>query len=385
MGYDTGSISCQRYAVTGDAPDAADEGLLARLKEASITDGVGLPDEVEVGFCGGRHVLDNRFDHGHNVYNDALHFGLRVDTNRAPGELRRAYQAIEEDALAAGNPSGFPTKQQRREAKDAADGKLDDEARAGRHRRSKMTPMLWDLPAGVLYGPASATVYERLAGLFDRALGLNLVPLTSGTLALRRLEGSGRRRDYEDLKPTAFADGPEGEGQRPEYPWVAKGPEAKDFLGNEFLLWLWHRGQVLREPAAGATAFVDRSLDLHCAYGQTGRDGLRGDGPGMMPEALGGLRTGKVPRKMGLIVDADAGQFSLTLAAETLAAGGLKLPAVDDADGGGEARVLFEERVTLLRGLLGAARRDVRRVPRRAGRREVGGRGRRGPRLDQAR
>jgi hypothetical protein len=33
------------------------------------------------------------------------------------------------------------------------------------------------------------------------------------------------------------------------------------------------------------TIYIDRSLDLDCAYGQTGRDSLKGDGPSRMPEA----------------------------------------------------------------------------------------------------
>ena len=68
--------------------------------------------------------------------------------------------------------------------------------------------------------------------------------MTAGSLALRLLEPHGRRRDYEDLRPTRFVTGPEGESQFPEYPWVAKGPEPKDFLGNEFLLWLWHEADA---------------------------------------------------------------------------------------------------------------------------------------------
>ena len=346
MGYDTGSLSFARYAVTGDAPTSVDEDLLKTLAGATITTGVGLPDEVEVGFCGGRHVLDTRFEHGRSVFNDALHVAVRTDTNKVPGDLKRAYQAMEEDALSAGNPSGFPTKQNKKDAKDTAGRRVDEEVRSGQHRRSKMTPLLWDLTTHTLYGPGGDSAREKLQDLFHRTLSLNLVPLSSGVLALRHLETAGKRREYEDLRPTKFADGPEGPGQEAEYPWVAKGPEAKDFLGNEFLLWLWHKAQVERDTVAGVSLFLDRALDLDCVYGQTGRDGLRGDGPGVMPEAIDALRSGKVPRKAGLIADADAGQFAFTLNAEAMSVGGLKLPPIEDAD---DARVLFEERVTLLR------------------------------------
>ena len=57
------------------------------------------------------------------------------------------------------------------------------------------------------------------------------------------------------------------------------------------------------------TIFIDKSLDLDCAYGQTGKDTLRGDGPSRMPEARDALRTGKLPRKAGLILDVNRQQY----------------------------------------------------------------------------
>jgi hypothetical protein len=65
-----------------------------------------------------------------------------------------------------------------------------------------------------------------------------------------------------------------------------------------------------------------------------------------MPEAKDGLRTGKVPRKAGLIIDANGIQSSLTVNGEALAVGGLKLPDVEEAD---SPRVVFEERIGMLR------------------------------------
>ena len=154
------------------------------------------------------------------------------------------------------------------------------------------------------------------------------------------------------MRPTRFVVGPEGEGQVPDYPWVAKGAEPKDFLGNEYLLWLWHeaeaRNGTIDTDHGAVTVFIDKSLDLDCAYGQTGKDSLRGDGPSRMPEARDALRTGKLPRKAGLILDVKKQQFNLTLGGDSLSVSGAKLPEVEDAE---SPRVLFEERVSLLRDL----------------------------------
>lgn len=177
--------------------------------------------------------------------------------------------------------------------------------------------------------------------------------MTAGSIALGYIEKSSGRRDYEDLRPTRFAPGPEGEGQHPEYPWVAKGPEPKDFLGNEFMLWLWnqadlHVGELKTDSGNEVTIFIDRDLELDCAYGQTGKDRIHGDGPTRTPEARDGLRVGKVPRKIGLLMHVNKADYSMSLNAETFAVGSAKLPDVEDA---GTPRGLFEERITLLRDL----------------------------------
>ena len=354
MGFPSGSVSFRRFAVVGKSPSAPDQALLDKLSEHALRPAeVGVPDEVEYGWCGGHHVFDGAFSFDHNVFADALHFAMRVDTNKVPGELKKAYQIMEEEAVAAGNPSGFISKNQKREAKETVRAKIEDELRSGRFRRSKLVPVLWDVANAMLYCSATGSTFERLAELFERSFELQLHPITAGSLALQALEPKGRRRDYEDFRPTRFVHGPNGESEYPEYPWVAKGPEPKDFLGNEFLLWLWHEadhrsGVVATESAKDVTLYIDRSLDLDCAYGQTGRDSLRGDGPSRMPEARDALRSGKLPRKAGLVVDVFKEQFSLTLSAESLAIGTARLPDIEDAE---TPRVVFEERIGLVRDL----------------------------------
>jgi hypothetical protein len=353
MGFSSGSISMRRFVVIGDQPKSVEPSLLEALAEhALVSADDGVPPEVEYGWCGGRHILDNRFDFDRNVFNDSVHFAMRVDTSRVPAELRNAYKIMEEEAVTLSNPSGFISRKQKSAVKETLARKLDGELRSGKFRRSRLTPVLWDLPAASIYSPAAGAAAEKLMELFERTFGLELQPLTAGSIALKTLESHGRRRDYEDLRPTRFVLGPDGEGQYPEYPWAAKGPQPKDFLGNEFLLWLWHdadeRDGTIETESGDAALFIDRSLDLDCAYGLSGRDSLRGDGPGRMPEARDALRTGKLPRKAGLILDFSNQQFSLTFNAESFSMTTARLPNVDEAD---TPRALFEERVALMRDL----------------------------------
>jgi hypothetical protein len=353
MGFESGSISFRRFAVVGNQPETIDQSVLDRLAEFALRPGeVGVPEEAEYGWSGGRHVLDDQFSFENNVFADALSFALRIDTNKVPSELAKAYKLIEQDTLAKGNPSGFISKKQKKEAKETAQRKVDKELRSGKYRRSKLVSILWDLPSSTLYASVSGKSEEMLHEIFERTFDLTLQPLSAGALGLRLLEAHGKRRDYEDARPTRFVFGPEGESQQAEYPWVAKGPEAKDFYGNEFMLWLWqqadtHAGTVkTSDNDREVSILFDRTLDLDCVFGQSGRDSLRGTGVTHMPEALDALRSGKVPRKAGLIIDASGMQYSLTLGAETFGFGALKLPEVEEAE---NPRVVFEERVAMLR------------------------------------
>jgi hypothetical protein len=356
MGFSSGSVSFRRFAVVGkskDMPKIADQDLLDKLAAHALKPGeFGAADDVEYGWGGGRHIFDQQFSLDRNVFNDCLAFALRIDTNKVPGDVKRAHEMMEEEAVAKGNPSGFISKQQKKAVKEVVREKIEEESNSGKYRRSKLVPILWDIPNRVIYCTATGSTMEKLMEIFERTFSLELEPLSAGSLALKLLEAKGKRREYEDFRPTRFAFGPDGESQPAEYPWVAKGPEPKDFLGNEFLVWLWHEadartGVVIAEGVGEVTVFLDRALDLDCVYGQTGKDTIRGDGPSRTPEARDALRVGKAPRKAGLILHASE-QFDLTLAAESLAVGSAKLPQVEDAE---TPRALFEERITLLRDL----------------------------------
>ena len=103
MGFASGSMSFRRFAVTGSGPTVPDQALLDKLAEHALKAGeFGVPEEVEYGWGGGRHVLDGSFGFEHNVFADALHFAMRVDTNKVPGDLKKAYKLMEEEAAAAG-------------------------------------------------------------------------------------------------------------------------------------------------------------------------------------------------------------------------------------------------------------------------------------------
>jgi len=351
MAFDSGAVSFRRFVVIGKSPSMIEQAQLDVLSENALRPTeAGVPEEVEYGWNGGRHILDREFSFDTNVYADALHIGMRIDTNRVPPEVKQAYLAVEEQAVAAGNPSGFISKGQKRDVRDVVRRKMDDDLRSGQYRRSKLFAVLWDLPSATLYAAVNQAAEEKLRELFGRTFGLELAPVSAGTLAARLLEPRGRRRDIEDARPTRFVFGPEGEQQSPDYPWTSKLAETKDYLGNEFMLWLWHDADrhdgYVKIGEDEIAVMFDRSLDLDCAYGATGKTSLKSTGPTKMPEAAEALRTGKLPRKCGLTIESGGAQYAFSLAAESLAVSGLKLPDVPEAE---TPRVLFEERIGQLR------------------------------------
>ena len=53
--------------------------------------------------------------------------------------------------------------------------------RSGRFRRSKLLPILWDLPARMVYCSAGGSAFEKLGELFERSLGLKLLSKLANT------------------------------------------------------------------------------------------------------------------------------------------------------------------------------------------------------------
>src|SRR3954447_18499523 len=186
MGFLNGRITYVRYRVGGARPLAfGEEGReQAQLHTIGKQGAADPTDGVSVGWAGGDHVLDVSLDLGKNVINDALHLAIRVDTDKIPGSLLRAYTRIETDARAQLNPSGHPTKAQRTEAKEAARIRAEAESADGRFRRLAHYPVLWDGLTNTVYaGVTSLSVLDRLMTLFRETFDRTLEPITAGSLA----------------------------------------------------------------------------------------------------------------------------------------------------------------------------------------------------------
>jgi hypothetical protein len=349
MGFFSGRLTCVRFRYTGPSPRLFGPAHLEQLEAHLVGKGIAAADGVSAGWIAGDHILDTRFDLAKNIINDTLHFALRIDAQKVPGDLLRAYTQVELDALAAGNPSGLPSQRQKREARQSARDRLEAEAADGRFLRRKAYPILWDaLSNEVLVGTTSVSAIDRLLTLFSQTFTHDLELLGAGRQAYLQAEARQQARSVDDASLAAYVPGTTGS----EVAWLPDEAN-RDFLGNEFLLWLWYvldseSDTITLADQSEATVMLTRSLTLECPRGQTGKESISSDGPTRLPEAKRAIQAGKLPRKVGLIIVRHDQQYELTLAAESLAVGGAKLPAPE----GDSDQVRREERVTQLRHLL---------------------------------
>jgi hypothetical protein len=352
MGFFTGRVSFLRFKVNGSAPRMFGEEHLDRLSDRRAgRQRIASADGVETGWTAGEHILDTDFQLAKNIINDALTFDLRVDVDKLPADLLRAYYSVELKALTKKNPSGFPSLKQKREAKETARERLEAEAKDGRYRKRKCIPVLWDrLSNEVLFGATSIAQVDRLCSLFEQTFGSELECVTAGRRAYHLAELHSRTRMVDDSAPSMFVPGV----TPPDLAWIAD-ESSRDFIGNEFLLWLWYHTDaesdtVKLADGSEVTIMLARTLTLECPRGQTGHETISSDGPTRLPEARRAIQSGKLPRKTGITLVRHSEQYELTVHAETLAVSGCKLPVPDESIT--DPRAKLDERANQIRNLI---------------------------------
>lgn len=299
------------------------------------------------GWIAGDHVLDRTFELEKNFISDCLQFAMRVDSNSIPSELRHAYEQEELAALAKGNPSGKPSKKQRKEAKENARDRLEEEAKDGRFLKRKMIPVLIDTVAKeVFVGSTSENKLDLFLELFHQSFSQRPRLISSGTRAYDLAEFASLENGIREASPAPFVPGQSAE----DIAWMPD-EECRDFLGNEFILWLWYQldgsnDEIKVSDESTVAAMINKKLTLWCPKGQLGNESFACSGmPSRMPEARRALPLGKLPRKVGLILVRHDQQFEFNLAAESMAISSLKLPRIEES----EARARLDARVDLLR------------------------------------
>lgn len=352
MSFREGRVTFLRFQVHGPRPRLFTEEHLARLKAQRAGRGRNAHTlGVDTGWTAGEHILDTDFDLAKNIINDALLFDLRIDTIKPPAELLRAYTAIELKALSKGHPSGFGSKKQLREAREIARERLEQESKDGRYTKRKCIPVLWDSKTNeVLFAASAIASVDHFAALFQSTFDHALEAITAGKRAQRLAELHERKRAVDDASPSLFVR----DGSTEDVAWVPD-ESSRDFLGNEFLLWLWWQteteGDTLRLlDDSEAAVMLARTLTLECPRAATGSETIRHEMPNRLPEAKRAVQSGKLPRKAGITVVRHGETTEFALAAETLAVSAAKLPPMSEEII--EPRARQEERIDQIRTLI---------------------------------
>lgn len=348
MGLLSGPVAFETYRLDGPQPRQFGPKHVETLRQFAIGQFESAStDQAIVGFLAGEHLFDVDFTLEKNVIADALQCALRIDTNQIPAAVRKAWMQMELAAVAADAPNGRPTKAQRQEAREAVEARCEDEARSGKFRRMQQFPLLWDARESLIYFGGSTTASAHCTDLCGRAFDLQLLPRTAGRRAQEWAESAKRESALARLTPSAFRS-----GEPAQVDWSADA-DNYDFLGNEFLLWLWWRWETESDTFAlpdesEITGMIARTLTLQCPQGVSGKETISAEAPATLPEAAQAIRSGKLPRRAGLVLVRHGTQYELVLQAERFAVSGAKIHTDEE---GAEGRGILEDRVESLREL----------------------------------
>ncbi len=335
MPFLRGSLAFQRFNVSGFKADSFDEEHIEILSsKAAGGFETASAENVGVGFLGGEHLFDTEFGLGKNVINQALHCAVRIDTNQIPAAHRAAWLQMELAGIAKDNEDGVVTKAQRKEAKEAVEQRCEQEAATGKYRKMQTFSLLWDLRQHTLYFGGSVGNSARLCiDLLEQAFGVELSHRGAGVIATDWAVENKVFGEVDDLQPISFiSDLIAG-----DHSWSNEHSQSPDFLGNEFLVWLWWTLQTGSDTItlvddSEVTVMLTKTLSLECPYGESGKETIAAECPVQLPEAMQAIRSGKLPRKAGMTVIREGRQFDLTLQAESFGISGAKIHLEDDEE-----------------------------------------------------
>ncbi|MCK4340498.1 MAG: hypothetical protein KAY37_02090 [Phycisphaerae bacterium] len=328
MAFASGPVSFLRFMIDGSLPTDITDKLVQAVNSRAFGKSGVQSDGTQSGWIGPRHLFETEIAAEHIACGPFVHLAVRIDRLKAPANVVKAYIRLEEETALQTGGREFLNRGEKRQAREAALIRADQETRAGGFRRMKAYPLLIDLEHQMVYlGNSGPSVADKVMQLFYDTFGRGLEPVDPERVAVRIMERARKTRALESLTPFTLVTPPEGYGE------AAVGFAGTDlnFLGKEFLTWLWYRidadeGPLKVRTGDEVTVMIDKIVRLKCDFGLTGTDVITADSPANLPEARAALRIGKQPTKMGLIVGAPAGEFRFTLDGMRLAVSGLTLP-----------------------------------------------------------
>ncbi len=335
MPFLRGSLAFERFHVAGfESSSFGDEHIECLAEHAAGKNESTSEENVLVGFLGGTHLFDQEFDLSKNLISDAVHFSVRIDTNQIPAAIRAAWLQMELAGYAKDSPSGVPTKSQKKEAKEAVEQRCEIEIATGKYRKMQQFPVLWDYNNEMLYfGGSVGTASGLCTDLIERCFSVELTRMGAGTIAQDWAVEAEKYDLIDELTPVSFVP----HLSFSSHAWSNEHSTAPDFLGNEFLLWLWwtienETDTIKLSDESEVAVMLTKTLTLECPTAESGKETISSESPVKLPEAMQALRSGKLPRKTGMTIVRDGRQFDLVLQAETFGISGAKIHLEEGED-----------------------------------------------------
>jgi hypothetical protein len=321
MAFDRGTVSYRRFSIEGwKSPPG--EALLEAMRGSSLVDeGEGSG----AGWTAGEHLFDATFEPERNLFDGDVLAAVRIDTDRVPSEVRRAYLLC---AMAEEMAAADADRASRRRARETALRRCDAEIAEGRWRKRKLVPVLVSYAAKAALVPAKGdAVTTAVRTLLEETLDASVTALTSGSLAVRLADQLGLAAAASDAQPEALGPAPATPGgtpDRPAPPWCDEG-HPMDFLGNAFLLWAWWQAERdVPEPETGSV-LLRKSIEFACPWDSTGTTIVRSEDPAARSETRAAMRCGKWPRRAGLILSREGQAWEFSLHADRWEVSGLRI------------------------------------------------------------
>lgn len=361
MGFTSGPMTFARYFLPGSRFTSLTERAMDAINQNAFGRGSMMgPDKIEFGWISPRHLFDTPITEEKITLGRFVLLGMRMDRISIPGAVLKSYVRVEEEAAIEASGREFLSKSERAQCREKAKLRADKEAAAGGFRRMAAYPVLVDFKNRLLlFGNTGPTANEKLGVLFKSTFEASIERGTAARLAHRLLGDDGAARGLETIEPFHLvqrpADGEDEDG----------GFESQDvdFLGKEFLTWLWHRAdspQTKLSTAAGenVAVMIDRAMRLVCDFNRTGSTVVTCDSPGMASESRAALAIGKQPTRMGLILGGSAGEFRFSLDGASFSIAGMVLPddSKEERDPIGRMEARFDKAVDAVHLLDGVYR-----------------------------
>lgn len=334
MGFLQGSISFRRFFIEGPLSRECDEAMCDAIAEHAFGKrGIETTDGIETGWVTPAHIFDTDFSAVETFnFGPFVHLSFRFDRTSPPAAIVRAYRMMEEQSLLAESDRDYLSKKERRLARESAMRRAELEARQGNFRRSAAYSVLIDLEHRQVYlGNNSNAVGDRFLQLAKDTFGITLTPSESQEVAYRIATLRGDQRGYEDTEPSEYVDCP-----IEEYSGTFDGND-RNFLGWEFLTWLWYinevrEGQIELGDNESISIRFARNLHLSCVFDFSGSDSILNDAPTRTPEARSALLIGKTPRRAGMLMAARTGEWQFNMDGPRFNCSGLVIPALEEGD-----------------------------------------------------